>query len=137
REGYIAAADTEPAKREALQFAASPFPIEAPHFVMAVIKQLERDFSEGLYRDGLDVITTVDLDWQRAAERIVRRQLDGLNHPLSAARVPANANNAALVAIDPWTGQVLTMLGSPDYFNEDIDGAVNAALALRQPGSTL
>ena len=137
REGYIAAADAEPAKREALQFAASPFPIEAPHFVMAVIKQLERDFSEGLYRDGLDVITTVDLDWQRAAERIVRRQLDGLNHPISTARVPANANNAALVAIDPLTGQVLTMLGSPDYFHEDIDGAVNAALALRQPGSTL
>ena len=51
--------------------------------------------------------------------------------------MPANANNAALVAMDPFTGQVLTMLGSPDYFDERIDGAVNAALALRQPGSAL
>lgn len=135
--GYLTQAEADAANAETLQFAASPFPIEAPHFVMAVIKQLERDYPDALYRDGLDVITTVDLDWQRAAERIVNRQLDALNHPIQAGRVPANANNAALVALDPYTGQVLTLLGSPDYFNEDIDGAVNAALALRQPGSTL
>ncbi len=53
------------------------------------------------------------------------------------SKVPANATDAALVAMDPYTGQVLTMLGSPDYFDENIDGAVNAALALRQPGSAL
>lgn len=133
----LSAPEAEGAKLEALQFAASPFPIEAPHFVMAVIKQLERHYAEGLYRDGLDVITTVDLDWQRAAERIVNRQLDALNHPSVGGRIPANANNAAVVAIDPFTGQVLTMLGSPNYFDESIDGAVNAALANRQPGSTL
>jgi membrane carboxypeptidase/penicillin-binding protein PbpC len=39
--------------------------------------------------------------------------------------------------MDPYTGQVLAMLGSPDYFDEKIDGAVNAALAPRQPGSAL
>src|SRR5690606_11872506 len=60
-----------------------------------------------------------------------------LNHPVNPGRVPAEAHNAALVAMDPHTGQVLTMLGSPDYFNESIDGAVNAALAPRQPGSAL
>ena len=134
--GYLTQPAAEVAKNETLQFAASPFPIEAPHFVMAVIKQLERNYPDALYRDGLDVITTVDLDWQNAAQRIVQRQLDGLNAG-GNGRVPANANNAALVAIDPYTGQVLTMLGSPDYFDEEIDGAVNAALALRQPGSTL
>ena len=136
-QGFISRAQAEQAGRDALQFAATPFPIEAPHFVMAVIKQLERDYSEQLYRDGLEVITTVDLDWQRTAQDIVTRQLDGLNHPSNPTRVPANANNAALVALDPFTGQVLTMLGSPDYFDESIDGAVNAALAHRQPGSTL
>ncbi len=137
RDGYITTMQADQAKNDELQFAAAPFPIEAPHFVMAVIKQLERDFPDGLTGAGLDVITTVDLDWQNAAQRIVQRQLDALNHPMANTRVPANANNAALVALDPYTGQVLTMLGSPNYFDESIDGAVNAALASRQPGSTL
>ncbi|MBL8165158.1 MAG: transglycosylase domain-containing protein, partial [Anaerolineae bacterium] len=125
------------AQNDALQFAASPFPIKAPHFVMAVWKQLERQFAEVLYTDGLDVITTVDLNWQTRAEEIARNQLLYLNNPVQPGKVPANANNAALVALDPFTGQVLALLGSPDYFDESIDGAVNAALALRQPGSAL
>ncbi|NIO70722.1 MAG: penicillin-binding protein, partial [Anaerolineae bacterium] len=45
--------------------------------------------------------------------------------------------NAALVALDPWTGEILAMLGSPDYFNPRIDGAVNVTLATRQPGSSI
>lgn len=136
-QGRITAEEASLAAREPLQFAAAPFPIEAPHFVMAVITQLERDYPQAFYGGGLEVVTTLDLDWQRAAERITRRQLDYLNHPPAADRAPANANNAALVAIDPYSGQLLAMLGSPDYFDEDIDGAVNAALALRQPGSAL
>ncbi len=125
------------ALNDEMQFAATRFPIKAPHFVMAVWKQLQRDYADSLYADGLDVVTTVDLNWQDEAQAIVQQQLDRLNHPPIGARVPADANNAALVAIDPFTGQVLTMLGSPDYFDENIDGAVNAALALRQPGSAL
>ena len=134
--GRITAEEADTAKAEALQFASSLFPIQAPHFVMAVIRQLEERFPDGLTRDGLDVITTLDLSWQNAAESIVRAQLDAIN---SAApnRQPANAHNAAVVAIDPQTGEVLTMLGSPDYFDEGIDGAVNAVYAIRQPGSTL
>jgi membrane carboxypeptidase/penicillin-binding protein PbpC len=68
---------------------------------------------------------------------IIQQQLYRQNNPVAPGKVPANARNAALVALDPHTGQVLTMLGSPDYFDETIDGAVNAALALRQPGSAL
>lgn len=137
KEGYITQPEAQAAKRDELQLASTRFPIDAPHFVMAVWKQLERAYPEHVYGGGLDVVTTVDLDWQNAAQRIVQNRLDALNHPPPGGRVPANANNAALVAIDPYTGQVLTMLGSPDYFDESIDGAVNAALALRQPGSTL
>lgn len=135
--GHLTDEIAEQAKKDELQFAASPFPIAAPHFVMAVIKQLERDYPDQLYTGGLDVVTTVDLDWTNAAQRIVQAQLNYLNNPPDGSRVPAEAENAALVALDPFTGQVLTMLGSPDYFDEDIDGAVNAALALRQPGSAL
>ncbi len=135
--GFIDAAQVAMAKRETLQFAATVFPIRAPHFVMAVWKQLEREYPEALYGGGLDVITTVDVNWQEKAEALAWQQLAYLNNPPSGTRVPANAHNAALVAMDPFTGQVLVMLGSPDYFDEGIDGAVNAALALRQPGSAL
>ena len=87
------------------------FRFKAPHFVMAVIKQLERDYPDAMYHDGLDVVTTVDLNWQEAAQRFAQQHLDELNHPTVAGRVPANAHDAALVAMDPYTGQILTMLG--------------------------
>ncbi|MBI5666825.1 MAG: PBP1A family penicillin-binding protein [Chloroflexi bacterium] len=135
--GYLSQEQAETAKLDALQFAATPFPINAPHFVMAVWTQLQRQFPEQVYQGGLEVVTTVDLNWQTIAQEIVQQQLYRLNNPVVAGRVPANARNAALVALDPHTGQVLTMLGSPDYFDETIDGAVNAALAPRQPGSAL
>ena len=136
KHGYISDEEADRAYAEPLQFAAAPFPIEAPHFVAAAWAQLQRDFAGPLYVGGLDVITTLDLDWQRAAEAIAQRHLARLNTP--KANAPAhNAHNAALVALDPHTGQVLAMLGSPDYFDARISGAVNAALAPRQPGSTL
>ena len=47
-----------------------------------------------------------------------------------------NAENAAIVAIDPKTGGILTMVGSRNYFDPEIDGAFNVTLAKRQPGST-
>ena len=134
--GYLTQAEADSAKRDELQFGSVRFPIRAPHFVMAVWRQLERSYPEALYHDGLDVVTTLDLGWYETAEEIVNTQLDALNHPVDGS-VSANANNAAVVAIDPFTGQVLMMLGSPDYFDEEIDGAVNATLALRQPGSAL
>lgn len=135
--GYLTQQEADAAYHDQLQFGSTPFPIDAPHFVMAVWKQLERQYPDQLYGGGLDVTTTVDLTWQQTAKSITNLQLNALNHPPAGSGVPANANNAAVVALDPHTGQILTMLGSPDYFDETIDGAVNAALALRQPGSAL
>ncbi len=135
--GYITQEEAEVAQDDDLQFASTPFPIKAPHFVMAVWQQLQEQYPEQLYNGGLEVTTTVDLDWQEQAEAIVQSQLLRLNEPRQAGQIPANAHNTALVALDPFTGQVLTMLGSPDYFDETIDGALNAAMAPRQPGSAL
>lgn len=134
--GYIIDNQAIAAKQDELQFASVRFPIGAPHFVMEVWKILERDYPNELHAGGLEVVTTVDLDWTNHAQDIVQKQLFALNHPPDST-LPANANNAALVALDPITGEVLTMLGSPDFFDEDIDGAVNVAMAYRQPGSTL
>ena len=136
KQGYVSAEEADQAYTEPLSYAATPFPIHAPHFVAAVWTQLQRDYPEALRAGGLEVITTLDLDWQETGEEIVRRQIDALNYPPPGE--PAhNAHNAALVALDPHTGHILAMVGSPDYFGESIQGAVNAALAPRQPGSAL
>lgn len=134
--GAITQQQAEDAAKEPLQFAAGRFPIQAPHFVFTVWDQLARDYPDLLYQGGLEVTTTLNLDWQHAVEDIARRRITALNHP-DAGEPPHNATDAALVALDPATGQVLTMLGSADYFDERIGGAVNMALAPRQPGSAL
>nr|MBI2904514.1 transglycosylase domain-containing protein [Chloroflexota bacterium] len=125
------------AKSEPLQFAASPFPIDAPHFVFYVWSLLEARFAQTpeVLRSGLTVTTTLDLDLVHTAEDIVARRLKELADPTRAA--PRNATDAALVALDPNTGQLLAMVGSPDYFNGEISGAVNMAVAPRQPGSAI
>ncbi len=135
-QGYITQTEGRRALNEPLQYAAAPFPIEAPHFVMAVWRQLLEQYPEALYEGGLTVTTTLDLDWQQTAQRLAQRHLTRLNNPGSDGG-SKNVNNAALVALDPYTGHVLAMLGSPDYFNDAISGAYNAALAPRQPGSAL
>ncbi len=91
---------------------------------------------------GLEVITTLDLDLQQEAEAIVRRRLDQLN-----CRTPGicdettdpnrRVDNAGAVVLDSRTGEILAMVGSPDYFDPSIQGNVNAALTLRQPGSAV
>ena len=136
RHGYITAQEAEIAKNEGLVFGAEPFEIQAPHFVTAVWTQLERDYGAELISGGLEVTTTLDLDWYNAAQEISQRHIYDLNNPTDGTP-PKNARNAALVALDPYTGQVLVMLGSPNYFDENNAGNVNAALAYRQPGSAL
>lgn len=134
KNGYITADAARLAKDEGLQFAAEPFPIEAPHFVFYVWNLLERRYGPEVLYSGLNVVTTLDLDLTRAAEAIARRRLGEI---ADRDGPPANATNAAVVALDPRTGQILVMLGSPDYFDSTIAGAVNLALAHRQPGSAI
>ena len=148
RHGNITPAQAEEAGGERLAFAATPFPIEAPHFVMWVQSQLETLLGADRVRaGGLRVTTTLDLDWQRQAEAIVARRLAQLR-PCAAgfslaegcdadADPARRVDNAALIALDPHTGAVLALVGSPDYFDPAISGAVNAALAQRQPGSAI
>ena len=135
--GYITRAEVELAHSEPLYFASSPFGIEAPHFCMLVREELgELLGEEAVQRGGLRVYTTLDLGLQQAAEGYVRQHLAQLNRTDRGA--PAhNVHNAAVVALDPSDGSVRVMIGSPDYFDPRINGAVNAALSLRQPGSAL
>lgn len=135
RLGHIDAEAEQTARDERLRFDAGPGPSGAPHFATWVIGRLEAEMgSEAVAAGGLHVVTSIDLDLQRRAHSAIAQHLaalaadraDGIDH---------NAGNGALVAIDPESGDVLAMVGSTDHGDATIDGAVNIALAARQPGS--
>ncbi|MCC7371490.1 MAG: PBP1A family penicillin-binding protein [Chloroflexi bacterium] len=123
-------ADAARAKPIALQPRRESGPIQAPHFVNFIRQLLERSYSsDTLFREGLQIRTSLDLGLQRKAEQAAREQIAELKQ--------RNANNAALVAIKPDSGEILAMVGSVNYDDVSISGQVNVALADRQPGSTL
>jgi penicillin-binding protein 1C len=105
----------------------------APHFVNYVRRVIEEQYGAGVYRNGLKVTTTLDPALQSLAEQSVRDELDAL------AQNPRvrNVTNGALVAIDPRRHELLAMVGSVDFNNEQIGGQVNVALRCRQPGSSI
>jgi penicillin-binding protein 1C len=128
-QGYLTAEEAWEAKQEDVTITVKPFEITAPHFVMYVRRILGEKFgTDVMYRSGLRVYTTLDLDLQTEAERIAREHVDSVRDH--------NVTNAAAVVIDAPSGEILTMLGSLDYFDAEIDGQVNVALAERQPGSS-
>ena len=104
--------------------------IRAPHFVFYVLDELVKKYGEeAVYTGGLKVVTTVDLDLQDKTQAIIKK------YALENEK-KFNAENAAAVILDAQTGQILTMVGSRDYFDEKIDGKFNVATSKRQPGST-
>ncbi len=129
-EGKISAVEAYAAKLEPLNLAPQRFPIEAPHFVLTYVQpQLEQLVGrDALYRGGLRVTTTLDLDLQRKGEEVLERWI-------SEFEETSNGHNGALVAIDPKTGEILVMIGSRDYFRDDIQGRNNMTIALNSPGS--
>jgi 1A family penicillin-binding protein len=148
KQGYISQEEAGLARREKLYFASAPFDIHAPHFVMYVRGLLEQELGlERLESGGLEVYTTLDLDLNEMARDVIRRRLAGLaecrgvnglaSGPANCPPGGHNVRNAALVALNPQTGEILAMVGSPDYFSARIDGAVNGTTALRQPGSSI
>jgi 1A family penicillin-binding protein len=137
KHGYLTPQAADLAAREKLEFASVAFPIQAPHFVMYVRGQLERQLGlEAIYTRGLRVYTTLDLDAHNAVQRILNYRLE-LLATTREGEPPRNVHNAAAVVLDPATGHVLAMVGSPNYFDPRIDGAVNATVATRQPGSSI
>jgi len=133
-EGYITQTAAAAAYAEQLDIRTSMlkrYDIVAPHFAMYVRKQLEDRYGpELLYRGGLQVYTTVDLDIQRIAEEEARAQVAILQEQ------GKDVSNAAVVVSRARTGEILGMVGSLDYWSEEIDGNVNVATAPRQPGSS-
>lgn len=138
QEGYITADQANEAKAVALAVKPKGESITAPHFVLFVKEWLVDYFTEELgdaqlaeqkvEEGGYSVVTTLDLEKQKIAEDVVTKSAD-------TTLKRAGATNAGLVAIDPKRGEILSMVGSVDYFNQDF-GAFNIATASRQPGSS-
>ena len=130
-EGYLRADEIAAIYQTPLEFEPQTVSIAAPHFTTYVRQILEEQFgAEQVANGGLRVTTSIDLRYQLLAEEMARQHVAEL-------REAHNLNNAALVAMNPRTGEVLAMLGSVDYNDESIDGRVNVALSPQQPGSSI
>lgn len=130
--GFITDADYSKAIDEKVVFLPSATQsIKAPHFVMYVIQYLEGKYGTDVVENGgLNVVTTLDYPLEEASEQAIESYIKNQGQNF-------NMSNAASVAIDPKTGDILSMVGSYDYFSTTTDGNFNVATAAnRQPGST-
>jgi 1A family penicillin-binding protein len=129
--GFITQGEYRQATQEEVAFLKSGSRgIKAPHFVLFVKDLLiERYGEQAVEENGYRVITTLDYSLQQKAEEIVKK------YALENEK-GFNAENAALTAVDPKTGDILVMVGSRDYFDKNIDGNFNITIAHRQPGSS-
>jgi 1A family penicillin-binding protein len=144
--GYITKEQYEGAKNEKLNFTPPSSGIKAPHFIMYIKEYLENKYGKDYIETaGLKVYTTIDWDLQQIAEQAIKTgaETNGKKY---------NAQNAALAAIDPKTGQVLAMVGSKNYDAEPypenctpgstgsksclFEPYVNVTISPRQPGSS-
>ena len=129
--GYIKKTERDLAVNELKSYEFNSYQVKtkAYHFVMYVKQLLEEKYGQDLVESGgLKVYTTLDYEVQKQVEEIVKTQ----------AEYNANfdANNAAVVSINPKNGHVAAMVGSADFSNKEIEGYNNMVLAKRQPGST-
>ena len=142
--GYITPAQLKEAKSEKIVFSANTIPIKAPDFVMYVKKYLDNKYGEDYLKEkGLRVYTSLNWDIQQYAEQVIK-DADPVN-------MSKNANNAAMVVLDPKTGEILALVGSKDYFAPSYPAGCDektagsclfdpqydvATMGQRQPGSS-
>ena len=129
-EGFITSDEAAKAKEAELIYGSAGVDIRAPHFVMYVRDLIENKYgTELVTKGGLKVTTTLDITLQEAATATLAAELKNLSR--------LKISNGAAVVTNPKTGEILTMIGSKDYWSEDIDGKFNVTTSLRQPGSSI
>lgn len=130
KSGYISKKEAEDAYKKELLFNNPSVPIKAPHFVMYIRDYLIKKYGfNEVERGGLKVITTLDLDVQEMAEKIVLEEVENNKY--------LNINNGAALITDPKNGDILAMVGNHNYFDMENGGNVNVTTSLRQPGSAI
>jgi len=116
------------AKLETISFSSVKTTFSAPHFVFYIKDQIEKEYGIDLINQGIKVKTTLSLELQKIAEKIVKDEITSLKK--------YKVTNGAVIILNSQTGEILSMVGSYDY-NDETYGKFNAALGLRQPGSTV
>ena len=130
--GYLSELETEllTEKLVNFKFKKNITNIRAPHFVLYVRDLLEEKYGKDIVNaGGLKIYTTLDYKLQKYAEKVVTEQVEK-NTKFYQAK------NAALVAVQPQTGEIIAMVGSKDYWDKENDGNVNVILQRRLPGSS-
>lgn len=104
--------------------------IRYPHWVFFIRSELEQLYDpQTIYRSGFTVYTTLDPVLQLRGQELVQEQVIKL--------ADRRVGTGSVVAIRPNTGEILAMVGSADFYDEEIDGQVNMAIRPRQPGSSI
>lgn len=130
--GYITSEERQQAFEEASQITFQTYreDIKHPHLVLYVKELLENKFGkDAIETGGLHVYTTIDPKLQDLAEQTITEKMQTYPEKYGAT-------NAALLTVDTENGHILAMVGSADYFNEEIDGNVNVVFRHRLPGSS-
>jgi membrane carboxypeptidase/penicillin-binding protein PbpC len=135
KQGYLTREERLAAEATSLSFNPSPYPIEAPHLIWIIKDQIDKLTLEGVLdsHESLVVRTTLDLDYQYLAESTLKRRIESFKNENNG--ISHNVNNGAVVVLDPQNGEILALVGSADYFDESIHGAVDMASSPRQTGS--
>ncbi|MCL4416769.1 MAG: penicillin-binding protein [Actinobacteria bacterium] len=141
-DGYITKEQEKNAVNELpnVKFLSRRQSIKAPHFSFYVKEQLIKQFGESMVESGgLQVTTTLDYKLQEKSEDIVKQEVD--------SAVGLRVGNGASVVINPKNGEILSMVGSKDFFAEETSGGKGKVpfegqfnvitQGLRQPGSSI
>src|SRR5712691_8652671 len=130
RHGFISEQQARDAYAEPLQIKTRQVELKAPHWVMYIRDVVEQKYgARTLYQGGLKIYTTLDLEYNDKMQQVLQD-----SKPTIATQ---GATNAAQIAVNPKTGEILAFNGSLDYNDESIDGQVNILTSERQPGSSI
>lgn len=128
KQGMITQEQADQAKAENVYLYPYKPVLKAPHWVYYIKEYVEKKYGPEALEAGLSIYTSLDMRVQKAAEQVARDRIEELRRQ--------KATNAAIVVMKPRTGEILAMVGSVDYYNQEIDGQVNVATRERQPGSS-
>src|SRR6266702_619537 len=130
RHGFITEQQARDAYAEKLQLKSHEVELKSPHWVMYIRDLVEQKYgAKTLYQGGLKIYTTLDNDYNDKMQQVLQDS--------KATIATQGATNAAQVAVNPKTGEILAFNGSLDYYDESIDGQVNILTSERQPGSSI
>ncbi len=125
KNGFISPGERERAEQEPLVLVPRNAQFKAPHFSAMILANLTTEER----RNTTEIHTTLDWNIQKSIELLLYGHLARLKKQ--------NISNGAVVIIDNQTHELVSLVGSKDFFDSASSGQVNGALALRQPGSTL